>query len=616
MATPRTFKTDFSQETDMDSLFDFSQGTGTTLSPATTTSTPRYHPMARTDSRPASTLFDIPEDRPVHFDGPSHEYERFKQQTGVPVNLQPMHHVFQQTFDGFNSGMDGGYNSGIDFGFNSGFDMDSDMGMGMDFNASQTMPAMFFPSTGPLDMGQDTDDLIDPLAIGGEEPANNVQRLWPGIHQQRAQQAAMAKVQQQQAMQQRLPQPVQQQQQTPMQQQKRTSQSHQQQPQQTPSKPSAFGHQNDPHTEESISRLLSQMRQNSTVSSIEDANSPGAGGNMSHISRMRKEEEDMDEDERLLASDEGKKLSSKERRQLRNKVSARAFRSRRKGTTCPPHKHTPYLEYIGQLESEIAMKSQECQGLRTENGSLRDENARYRGLIETLLRHPAFTPFIEDLSHHPTVTAPPPRVQSQQSQSQPQSQQQQQQDQMSMTPTPVQQEAKPYPDFDASQMQIPSQQSQVGMAILPETPVDLSMLNLGNRSFNHTNFNFQQPQVYSVLELPEGPSPLELRLDLMSGKTDAVEDDVEELEEAAEVPQQLKLDYPVGSFAPAAAIAAVSAPVSDKDDARYVPAATAPLSVVTAAASDVALEECLLGISSRMRASVRRIRRIAGLGDI
>ena len=37
--------------------------------------------------------------------------------------------------------------------------------------------------------------------------------------------------------------------------------------------------------------------------------------------------------ERLLASEEGKKLSSKERRQLRNKVSARAFRSRRKGTT-------------------------------------------------------------------------------------------------------------------------------------------------------------------------------------------------------------------------------------------------------------------------------------------
>ena len=44
-----------------------------------------------------------------------------------------------------------------------------------------------------------------------------------------------------------------------------------------------------------------------------------------------------DEDERLLASEEGKKLSSKERRQLRNKVSARAFRSRRKGKLPRPH---------------------------------------------------------------------------------------------------------------------------------------------------------------------------------------------------------------------------------------------------------------------------------------
>ena len=49
------------------------------------------------------------------------------------------------------------------------------------------------------------------------------------------------------------------------------------------------------------------------------------------MTKAKKDEQEMDEDERLLASEEGKKLSSKERRQLRNKVSARAFRSRRKG---------------------------------------------------------------------------------------------------------------------------------------------------------------------------------------------------------------------------------------------------------------------------------------------
>jgi hypothetical protein len=47
--------------------------------------------------------------------------------------------------------------------------------------------------------------------------------------------------------------------------------------------------------------------------------------------KSKKDLEEMDPDELLLASEEGKKLSSKERRQLRNKVSARAFRCRRKG---------------------------------------------------------------------------------------------------------------------------------------------------------------------------------------------------------------------------------------------------------------------------------------------
>lgn len=53
--------------------------------------------------------------------------------------------------------------------------------------------------------------------------------------------------------------------------------------------------------------------------------------NLPLLDKQKKEQAEMDEDEKLLASEEGKKLSSKERRQLRNKVSARAFRSRRKG---------------------------------------------------------------------------------------------------------------------------------------------------------------------------------------------------------------------------------------------------------------------------------------------
>ena len=80
--------------------------------------------------------------------------------------------------------------------------------------------------------------------------------------------------------------------------------------------------------EDTISRVMSEMRRNSSMS---DPMSPQSGSVLPHIAKMKKEEDDMDEDERLLNSEEGKKLSSKERRQLRNKVSARAFRSRRKG---------------------------------------------------------------------------------------------------------------------------------------------------------------------------------------------------------------------------------------------------------------------------------------------
>jgi hypothetical protein len=85
----------------------------------------------------------------------------------------------------------------------------------------------------------------------------------------------------------------------------------------------------DAHTEEMITRVVAQIRADSQNASASMQNDNQ--GLLPHIIRAKKDEEDMDEDERLLASEEGKKLSSKERRQLRNKVSARAFRSRRKG---------------------------------------------------------------------------------------------------------------------------------------------------------------------------------------------------------------------------------------------------------------------------------------------
>ena len=166
-----------------------------------------------------------------------------------------------------------------------------------------------------MDFSMTNSTFVDPAAIDAaptSQPTHPTQpgRVWPGMHQQ---QAAQAKAQQQAAA-------------LAAQRQRAASVS---------SRHASEGQERESEevVEESISRLLNRMRNSSVASSNgEDGSTPTANGN-SHGGRIKKDEEDMDEDERLLASEEGKKLSSKERRQLRNKVSARAFRSRRKGIT-------------------------------------------------------------------------------------------------------------------------------------------------------------------------------------------------------------------------------------------------------------------------------------------
>lgn len=69
--------------------------------------------------------------------------------------------------------------------------------------------------------------------------------------------------------------------------------------------------------------------------------------------------------------EEYKKLSSKEKRQLRNKISARNFRVRRK-------------EYITTLEGDIAERDRLIDAIRTELGSSQSENAALRQEISAL----------------------------------------------------------------------------------------------------------------------------------------------------------------------------------------------------------------------------------------
>ncbi|KAJ4373282.1 hypothetical protein N0V83_003576 [Neocucurbitaria cava] len=417
-----------------------------------------------TITSPTSTAIDEDLQTPAK---PSHEYDRFKQQTGLP--------------SGSIAGLSAGYNSGfpmfsstgldeialmhggsMDGGWNTGMHMDAGMNMGMDYQQSSYMFN---------DASQD--DFVDPSAISQEEVPNV--RVWPGMHQQ---QAALAKAQAQQQRQA--------QQQLAQQKQQQAMQAQQQQQQHNRLQSTSQANRktssplSDARTEETIARVVAQIRADSqnASSSMQDGNQ----GLLPHIIRAKKDEDDMDEDERLLASEEGKKLSSKERRQLRNKVSARAFRSRRK-------------EYIGQLEGEVAMKVNEANELRNQNRLLMEENARSRAFIERLLRHQAFGPFLEELSRDEALQPKAP---------------------MPATSTPA--VAAPAPaSFQNQQFSgmSESENLHVGMTMVPETQIDFSMLNLNNNGNNwgsNNGFNFQQPRVFAVLE----PTPLDT--EAMSGK--------------------------------------------------------------------------------------------------
>ena len=170
------------------------------------------------------------------------------------------------------------------------------------------------------------------------------------------------------------------------------------------------------------------------------------------------------------------------------------------------------------------MKTNECNELRTQNRALMEENARQQAFIERLLRHQAFTPFLEDLSREESLEAKP-AMPTLASSATPQ-------------PAPARKESNP---FQGQQFGGVSQASnpQIGMAMVPEAPLDMSMLNINSGTWNaNGSFNYQQPQVFAVTELPEGPTnPLDA--DMLSGKgyssIFAAEDSADEA----------KADYPV-----------------------------------------------------------------------
>jgi hypothetical protein len=305
----------------LDSLIDFSEyETVSYRSPSISSSASKSQFV-----RPSAASTPIPSPSQPTLSGPSHQYDLYRQQTGIPQGAIASTLAINQNNAHINSryGFSDGYLSGlspseefVDFGTAPSQTPFNPSDVDMDYDSAPRDPAFFYPD-------QST-EFVDPSNIGAQTlpvttvlptQSSNVGRLWPGMHQQ---QAALAKAQAQQKQQQAI---IQQQRQNAL------AAAGGQQRAAQPQRARAHG-STDPVVEEKISQLLNSMRHSSVAT---DGGDSGTPNHLAHVQRMRKEEEDMDEDERLLASEEGKKLSSKERRQLRNKVSARAFRSRRKG---------------------------------------------------------------------------------------------------------------------------------------------------------------------------------------------------------------------------------------------------------------------------------------------
>uniref|UniRef100_A0A060T750 ARAD1D00660p n=1 Tax=Blastobotrys adeninivorans TaxID=409370 RepID=A0A060T750_BLAAD len=88
---------------------------------------------------------------------------------------------------------------------------------------------------------------------------------------------------------------------------------------------------------------------------------------------IKKELSEMDEDELMLTSDKGKQLTAKERRQLRNRVSARQFRLRRK-------EYITHLEgLVGDMTNKVRDLNKSVRSLRDENQSLKEKVAMLEG---------------------------------------------------------------------------------------------------------------------------------------------------------------------------------------------------------------------------------------------
>ncbi|RYP39190.1 hypothetical protein DL768_010730 [Monosporascus sp. mg162] len=223
-----------------------------------------------------------------------------------------------------------------------------------------TEVALFTPAFLDQPTGPSTSDFVDPQALFSQEDLQETTNFRPAMHQQQSGLALSTRAQAHQQAEQEV------------------AEKQQVQPQHnyvssspaplTPCPPS------NSHYEEIISGIVNQIHKNSQFACQDDT--PAEPAILPRVVKRRRAKDNMDEGKRSLASEAGKKLSSEE------------------------------PEYVAQLEDKVVLETNENKELRVQNRALIEENARFRTFIKTLFRHPAFTPFLEDLSRDGIINSP------------------------------------------------------------------------------------------------------------------------------------------------------------------------------------------------------------------
>lgn len=159
------------------------------------------------------------------------------------------------------------------------------------------------------------------------------------------------------------------------------------------------------------------------------------------------------------------------------------------------------VEYIGQLEGEIAAKVQEAEDMKAKNSELKAENARLTNLTRMLLSSDAFSGFLQELAESGKGA----------------------QELVSVLPTTQPTLVKSEPLQPAPRKDInPHQEShvehdvgvQIEMSLMPDPPPMYASGDLMNLN-SWGDFDLR---VYTVTDLPEGPALDPGNFGMLSGK--------------------------------------------------------------------------------------------------